>query len=499
MRLRILLIALSLCVCALVNPGNFGTVDTTRRLQVTRWIRLGEPPVRPNDPGAGPIGRNGVRHPPTGVGQSLVLLPFDAISNAALEPVMRRAGLDSTRQSQVIEIADAFLMQSFLTACLLLLAYDVLLSFGFSPFVGACGVLALLLGTTVLQYIQCAQENLLLLALAMLMLWAFRRYRADPRARWALIAGLAAAFALITRMNAFYETAVLGVYGFSGVKQRGRGVAVFLIPVAGAVVFDRWYQYLRFGDVLSTYIGITQRQFRPPGTPENYYFSYPFWKGFWGAFFSHDKSILLFDPLLVVLGAVLIWNWRYVDSELRVILGCLALLALIYISSAAKYIAFGGDVAWGDRYVLLPVQMLCLFALPLFMVSLPRLSAWGRWTLWTLVAASVLLQAASTTIAPNLEVEQRKLGYDDGVLWNRAINIADLLLDRGDPGRYAGIPPEWRSLYYFPYQLRARFPSLAQWAIAGWLVLLVIVPLLAVAIVREASSGKRAAPAHQLQ
>ena len=50
-RLRVpaLSILLALVVCAIVNPGNFGTIDTARRLQVERWIRLGQPPVRRAD------------------------------------------------------------------------------------------------------------------------------------------------------------------------------------------------------------------------------------------------------------------------------------------------------------------------------------------------------------------------------------------------------------------------------------------------------------------
>src|SRR6516165_40715 len=104
MRLRFCFVILALWTCALVNPGNLGTVDTTRRLQVARWVRLAESPVRADDPAAGPIGR------------SLVLVPFDAVASAAIGPWLERFNLDATRRAQVIELAVAFLMQSFLTA-----------------------------------------------------------------------------------------------------------------------------------------------------------------------------------------------------------------------------------------------------------------------------------------------------------------------------------------------------------------------------------------------
>ena len=486
MRLYFFFVLLALWTCALVNPGNLGTVDTTRRLQVARWIRLGEPPVRADDPAAGPIGRNGVRYLPTGLGQSLVLVPFDAVASASIGPWLGRFNLDAARRRQVIELAVAFLMQSFLAACLLILAYEVLRFFAFSQEVSAAGAIALLFGTTVLAYVQAAQELLLLLTLALLMLWAVLRFRADPRTRWALLAGVASGFALLTRMTSFFEAAVIGFYGFAGTSERKRFALGILPPILAALVLDRWYQYYRFGSVFSTYIGVTQSQLQSPGMPENYYFSYPFWKGFWGALFSPDKSVLLFDPLLTVLIVLAIWNWRSLKRDLRALLALLTLLAFIYISAAAKYIAFGGDVAWGDRYVLLPIQLLCLFAVPLLLMRSGEMPAAARYALWAVVAAAFLLQAASTVIAPNLEVEQRKLGFDRGVIVNRAINLEEIARNREQAARFAGVPEEWRTLYYFPFQLRFRFPGLARWAIAGWLALLITLPGLILGTLRAA-------------
>ena len=486
MRLRILFVLLSLWTGALVNPGNLGTVDTVRRLQVARWIRLGQPPVRPDDPGGGVAGRNGVRHPPYGIGQSLVLLPFDALASATIGPLLRSSALDVTRQAQVIELAVAFLMQSFLTACLLMLAYEVLRSFGFSCSISAIGALALLFSTTVLQYVQSAQENLLLLALALLTLWAVRSYLKEVRIRWAVVAGLACSLAVLTRLPSVLETSALAGYALLSSTQRKRFLAGFVPPLAAALLFDRWYQYYRFGELFSTYTGIVERQFRPPGAPEKFLFSYPFWKGFLGALFSPDKSILLFDPLLAALIVLLVWNWRSLQRELKIALTWLGLLLGMYLAFYAKYYFFGGGVAWGDRYVLLPVQLLCLFTVPLLLNSPRPLPGWGRRALWAVVLCSTILQTASTVIAPNLEVMQRDLGYTHGAIWNRAVNLTQIARDREEPARFRGIPIEWRTLYYFPFQLRFRFPSLARWAMAGWLALLACLPLVILAILRAA-------------
>lgn len=485
-RLRLLFLLLALVVCALVNPGNFGAIDTTRRWQVARWIRLGEPEVSPSDTAYGITGRNGARHSYTGIGQSLLLIPFDAAVDAVVVPQLGRFHLDATRQKQVAELSIAFLMQSFVTAGVLILAYELLLTFHFSRWVSTAGALGLLLATSCLAYIQSAQENELLLLLALCALWGVRRFYADHRAKWAVVAGSACAFAILTRASALLETGVFAAYALSAGGGRKRFLAGYLAPLAAAILFDRWYQYYRFGDAFSTYLGIAGKQLRPPSAPPSYPFSYPFWKGFFGTLFSHDKSIFLFDPLVVLLLLLVVLTWRSLAGELKRVLGWLALLEVLYIASSARYFAFGGDVAWGHRYVIMPVQLLCLFAIPILLAQGGKLTVGGRRALWAIVWASAILQAASTAIAPNLEILQRGMGYDHGVIWNRAVNLLEIATSSEVPGRFAGVPVEWRTLAYLPFQLRFRFPALARWAIAGWLALLALLPLLVFAILRAA-------------
>ncbi|MFI5107082.1 MAG: hypothetical protein ACHP79_19330, partial [Terriglobales bacterium] len=317
-------------------------------------------------------------------------------------------------------------------------------------------------------------------------LWAVRRYQREQRASWVALAGAVCGFAILIKLSSFLEAAVIALFAIAAGANRKRFLAGFIPPLACAFALERWYQYVRFGDFFSTYTGIFAKQLRPVNAPPSYPFSYPFWKGFFGALSSGDKSILLFDPLLVVLLLVVVWSWRNLDRSLKRVLGWLTLLLILYVGGSAKFYAFGGDVAWGDRYVVMPVQLLCLFAVPLLLAQSKTLPASGKMALWTIVAASILLQAASTTLAPNLEVVQRRMGYDNGVIWNRAVNLVQVARDQEDSGRFTGIPIEWRTLYYFPFQLRFRFPTLAGWAIAGWLALLASLPVLVYATLRIA-------------
>ena len=144
-----------------------------------------------------------------------------------------------------------------------------------------------------------------------------------------------------------------------------RFLAWFAPPVVGAILLDRWYQWHRFGELFNTYIGIFGRRNRAPHQTASLLFSYPFWKGFLGTFFSPDKSVLLFDPLLIIVLLLAVRNWGSLDRGLRLLLVCLTLLLVAYSLGYARYFDFGGDSAWGHRYVLLPVQLLCLFAVPL--------------------------------------------------------------------------------------------------------------------------------------
>ena len=273
MRLYACFALVSCAVCALVNPGNFGTIDTTRRLQVARWMRLGVPEVT-LPAGAAAFGRDGRLHAVYGMGQSIVILPFDALVSAAVPHLA--ATLIPEKQEQVEELLIAFLMQSVITMLVLILAHQVLLSFGFTPFVSAAGSLSLLFGTTALPYAQTAQENQLLLALALCALWATRRWDQDG-GWWPVLAGAACGFAILTRLPSFLEAALFAVLAWFSARTWWRFLTAYLPPVLAALAIDRYYQWVRFGDLFSTYIGLLGRQTRPAGAPASYPFSYPFW------------------------------------------------------------------------------------------------------------------------------------------------------------------------------------------------------------------------------
>jgi hypothetical protein len=76
--------------------------------------------------------------------------------------------------------------------------------------------------------------------------------------------------------------------------------------------------------------------------------------------------------LAIVMLALLWKRWRRGPRL------CVATLLLLiaYISFYARYFAWAGDFAWGDRYVSTTVEMAALLAVPLLLRYRECLSKW---------------------------------------------------------------------------------------------------------------------------
>ena len=215
-------------------------------------------------------------------GPELLLLPIDALVDATISPQLHRFGLDPIRRKQIAELMIAFLMQALLTACVLVLARRLLLSFDFGSVGAVAGAIALLFATTCLQYVQCAQENQLLLALALCTLAAIRAWHREGHARWALFAGMSCGFAILVRLPSLLETGLFAIFALAAGSNSQRFISWFAPPVSGAILIDRSYHWLRFGEFFSTYIGIVGRLKRPLDHPTSFPFSYPFLERVYG-------------------------------------------------------------------------------------------------------------------------------------------------------------------------------------------------------------------------
>ena len=232
--------------------------------------------------------------------------------------------------------------------------------------------------------------------------------------------------------------ALLVLY-FEGVRgkelwERCKTYVVVAAPVyAFFGLIDRIYQYYRFGSFFNTYVRVVAREARQrdPSLPIAYPFEKPFHEGFFGALFAPEKSVFLFDPLLILMIVLTVVAWKRFSPSVKAYVMTGYLLLLSYICFYARYTVWSGDFAWGDRYVSTTVELAVLLAVPLLL----RYRRENGTLVWTagiaLVAISTVIQIASLCFWLPLEIYQMEtLGHPTFVIALRFKNIAGFALGR---------------------------------------------------------------------
>jgi hypothetical protein len=438
-----------LCVTAgllafVVQSGELGTSDTTHRLQTTHWMWTSEPQVFPDEyPEFGLHGRGGRLYSWYGMGQSLLMLPADLVGTWIEHwRIFSDYGDDPAVRSIVVSYSTSILV-NVLTA---LLGFRLLRQLRFSVRESVLGVLALLFCTTQLHYAQNMMENnyILLLTLAG---FSFQYEWLRTGSKRALLAGCAAlGLNLLTRLTTGLDLIAAGVFLLLALwfeRVRGRELwrrFMDYCKVAGPVyafffLIDRLYQFYRFGSFTNTYVSVFAKEARglDPTLPANFPWTTPFHEGFLGPLFKPEKSIFLFDPLLVLGILLLVVLWKRVSPEIRAYGVASLLLLLGYISFYARYTFWAGDFAWGDRYVSTSVELATLLAVPLLLRYRADLSAWIWRGAVALIAASLVIQLASLAFWLPLEIYQMEtLGHPTFVIALRFENIAAFALGKMD-------------------------------------------------------------------
>ncbi len=426
----------------MVQSGELGTSDTAHRLQTTHWLWTSEPQVFPNEyPEFGLHGRGGRPYSWYGIGQSLLMLPADLVGTwIAHWNIFSGYGDDPAVRSIVVSYSTSILL-NVLTA---LVAFRLLRQLRFSVRECVLGVLALLFCTTHLHYTQNLMENnyIMLLTLAG---FSFQYEWLRTGSQRALIAGCGAlGLNLLTRLTTGLDLMAGGfflllVLWFEQV--RGRALwqrfvdycKVAALVYAFFLVADRLYQFYRFGSFTNTYVSLfaKEQRLQDPTLPANFPWTTPFHEGFLGALFKPEKSIFLFDPLLVLAILLLVLLWKRLSPEVRAYGVTSLLLLFAYISFYARYAFWAGDFAWGDRYVSTSVELAALLAVPLLVRYRENLSAW----IWrggvALIAVSLVIQLGSLAFWVSLEIYQMEtLGHPTFVIALRCKNIVAFALGK---------------------------------------------------------------------
>ena len=280
-----------------VQSGELGSADTMHRLQTAHSFWTSEPPVFPNEyPEFGVHGRGGKLYDWYGIGQPLLMLPFD-IAGTYIEnlPIFSSyRGNDPTVRNIFVSCTVNTLI-SVLTA---LVCFRFLGILGFTTRESVPGVLALLLCTTHLHYTQNMMENNYIFLLTLTGFLFQYQWLRGGRTRDLLIGSAAPGLNLLTRLTTALDMMAVGLFlllvlwSSEGkhaiwprlVRYMKTALPVYLLFLC----IDRLYQFYRFGTWTDTYVHYFGLKYRAldPTLPANYPWETPFHVGFFGALFS---------------------------------------------------------------------------------------------------------------------------------------------------------------------------------------------------------------------
>src|SRR5277367_1960764 len=458
-----------------VQSGELGSADTMHRLQTAHSFWTSEPPVFPQEyPEFGLHGRGGKLFDWYGIGQPLLMTPADIVGSYVERlPVFEDYNGNDPSVRNIVVSYGTNILVSVLTA---LVCFRLLRLLKFDHSQAAAGVLALLFCTTHLHYTQNMMENNYILLLTLAGLTFQYDWLRTGNCRALLIGSTALGLNLLTRLTTGLDllaaaSFLLLVLWFERVRgralwERSIAYAKTALPVYAAfLLIDRIYQYSRFESFFNTYVHYftVERRLQVPSLPANYPFETPFHVGFLGALFAPEKSIFLFDPLVVLTIVIGALAWKRFGPEIRAYLVAALLLLLAYISFYARYTVWSGDFAWGDRYVSTSAELVAFISVPLLLRHRVDLGKFVWRMGVALIAISALIQVASLAFWLPLEIYQMEtLGHPTFVIALRVKNIVAFELGKMDAwglNNYAMAQDPWDYVHittwnFLPFVLR---------------------------------------------
>jgi len=428
-------------IAFVVQSGELGTSDTQHRLQTTHSWWTAEPPVFPQEyPEFGVHGRGGKLQGWYGIGQSLLMLPADVVGTYVAQlPIF---GAYDDTDPTVRDIIVSYSTNILVTVLTALVCFRLLRQLDFDIRQAVVGVLALLLSTTHLHYTQNMMENNYIFLLTLTGLsFQYEWLRSGSR-RALLLGSCAFGLNLLTRLTtgmdliagALFLLLAAWLEEIRPLWHRCVTYVATAVPVYLSFVFlDRLYQFHRFGSFFNTYLAVAAREQRErePSLPPGFPFNTPFHTGFFGPLFAPEKSIFLFDPLLLLMLLLCALAWKRFSPVVKAYALMSGALLLAYISFYARIAFWSGDSAWGDRYVSTTVELAALLAVPLLLRHRRQLGT-AVWALGLAIwAISTMIQLASLAFWLSLELYQMdNFGHPTWVIALRFKNIVAFALGK---------------------------------------------------------------------
>ncbi len=465
----ILLCVIAYATAILIHPGGFG-IDTERRLQVAHSLWTDAPPMDPTVwPDFGVKGVNGVIHPQYGIGQSLVLLPADIVATAALSFTGLSDGLYKQAKIAIV----AYLVFPVISMLAVLVCYRLLLLLGFLSRQSLLGAIGLLFCTTFFHYTQHNQENSLLFLSFISGIYFIAKWQQQGKPGHLILGAVIPGYSILIRLPSVFDFAA--VFAFAAVimafkyrngnatrrdsiKAFGSMVLVFVLVFIFFLFWDRFYQWKRFGSFFNSYWHLHAEEAKAlnPDLPASYPFTLPFMTGFLGALFSLRRSVFLFDPLLALSIFLVLGFRRKLTIQIKALVIASAILLLALLSFYATFFDWAGSNAWGDRFAVVPVELLAVLGLAILARHYGELGRMWKAAAYVLIPLSVLIQLGSSVFTINLEEWQRFCLDVEFVVGLRFANIIGVLFNRADDWGLSCVKDfsNLTRLNYMPFKLQ---------------------------------------------
>ena len=300
----------------------------------------------------GSFGPDGHLYSRKGIGTTLAALPLYWLA---------------TRSTQVGNVQAAMLTNGLATALTGALIYLTLRRLAYRDSVALGTSLAYGLATMAWPYARYLFSETLAALGLMLCAYALVRYgtpwprpfrgeQGFKRRDWAslLLAGVGLGVAILARLNNAIVAPFLGLLLLAYLYRRYRGdmrswmgpVVLFLLPLLGALAISAWYNWLRFGNPLTTGYLPEER------------FATPFFEGLYGLTFGPGKGLFWYNPILFAALAAWPAFFRRHRAEALVV----AAVVLSTVAFYAPWYLWWAGHSWGPRFL---VTTLPFAALPL--------------------------------------------------------------------------------------------------------------------------------------
>ncbi len=343
----------------------------------------------------GPVGdvaeRDGRHYAAKAPGISLFAVPVYAVLQSA------RGG-----EARVPERAGVFFVRLFVCAIPGVLAAVLLrriLRRRFEPSLALAGATVFALGTIVWPYSTQLVSHGPTAAALIASWWALDRARDSEAARWPVVAGLAAAVAVLLEYTSALMVAPLAGYALATAQRRGRAVLLALAGAAPPAAILALFHWVAFGSPLETpyahlanpvYVGWHSRGFMGVGAPDVRVLA--------ASFVDPAKGLFAYAPFLAlgVLGLHPLWRRDRATAGL-----CAAALVLYALFTAGfSFPAWGWSI--GPRHL----TPLCAFLVPPALALAERLRERGLgFVPAALALASIAVMALVCAVCPYFPVE----------------------------------------------------------------------------------------------